>query len=186
MPLPLGVLANVSAGGAVATSDYELLETTQLAGTATEVIFSGLGTYSNYKHLQIRYVAKATSTVALLHAQFNSDTNGPYITHRLIGNGTAGSSNASSTSDTTMRFDFGVAESTSNLYGVGIIDIYNYASTVNNTTVRVFNGLNAATSRVGLQTAAFFDTSAITSIRLFPSTGNFAIGSRFSLYGIKG
>jgi hypothetical protein len=186
MPLQLGILASATAGSAVFTSDFELLETTALAGTATQVIFSNLDTYSDYKHLQIRYAAKATSSVALLHMQFNSDTDGPYITHRLIGNGSAGSSNASSTSDSAIRIDFGVAESTSNFYGVGVIDLYDYASTAKNTTIRVFNGLNAATGRVGLQSAAYFATNAITSIRLFPSTGNFGIGCRFSLYGIKG
>jgi hypothetical protein len=46
-------------------------------------------------------------------------------------------------------------------------------------------GVNATSTLVGLVSGLFVNTAAVTSIELY-ADANMAIGSRFSLYGIRG
>jgi hypothetical protein len=80
----------------------------------------------------------------------------------------------------------------SNAFGVGVIDILDYANTSKNKTVRILTGseVNSYSDGdyfVGLNSGAWFSTSAIDRIKLYPnSVGNLAQYSSFALYGVKG
>jgi len=183
----LGIL-NSQAAGAVGAGAYDLLETTTLASSASSVSFTGLGSYSDYKHLQIRAVARSTDSSGdeLIFMQMNSDTGSNYSVHGIFGNGsTVGSFGL--TSQTKGRlFTIGNAVESSNIFGAGVTDILDFSSTSKNTTVRSLGGIAGTTDSIRLNSFAYLSTSAVTSLFLYLESGtNFVAGSRFSLYGIK-
>jgi hypothetical protein len=194
MPIPLGVLAVAGAGGGAAGA-YDLLETTILTTNTASVTFSSLGSYSAYKHLQLRYTARvdvsSTSFEVDLFARINGVTTaGSYRKHQLRGNGSSVSSE--SASEDLLRFG-GVpadGQTSTNQFGPGIIDILDFNSTNKLKTIRWFGGQvifyasSTLDGYVQLVSGALQSTNAITSIQLFVND-NFVPGSRFSLYGIK-
>jgi len=179
----LGILnAQAEAAGA---GSYDLLETQILSSSASSVTFTGLGSYSDYKHLQIRMTARtdrAAEATESIKLQFNSDTGSNYAAHFLTGDG----SSVDSLGLTNREFIFLVANATNataNAFSGNVVDILDFSSTSKNTTVR---DLEALDSQIRLNTGFWNDTSAVTSIDLTPQTGaNLLTGCRFSLYGIK-
>ena len=188
---PLGILSAAGAGGVPAgASDYELLETAILVSNTGSVTFSSLGTYSaTYKHLQIRFTARTTtSTGDNLFIRMNGVTTSNYSSHTLRGNGTSVTSTGYA-NESQIFFDGGMpgSNAASNIYSGAVIDFLDAFSTTKNKTTRAFNGFTSAASNqtwVNLNSGVWRDTSALTSITLTGAT--FVTGCRFSLYGIKG
>jgi len=85
----LGILA--SSRPAAAAGDYESIATASGTGSNDEITFSSIP--STYKHLQIRGLANASGTNALMAVRLNGNTSG-YARHYLLGNGTAASASA--------------------------------------------------------------------------------------------
>jgi hypothetical protein len=188
---PLGILS--AAGAAVGfESDYELISTTTLGTAQASVVFSNLGTYSaTYKHLQIRYTARSTETASdwwSMIAKVNGDTGSNYAFHRLTGDGSTVASSAG-TSTALPRFGFLLTSFSSNGFNGGVMDILDPYSTTKNTTFRTFSGVTGPSRNwVELNSVLWNNTASMTSIEFSIQSGggNFAIGSRFSIYGIKG
>ena len=169
---------------AFSPSAFDLLETTVLGTAAATVTFSGLGSYSDYKHLQIRAVVGGNFDIGI---QFNSDTGSNYAGHLLRGNGSNVASGALAPSSFMYSY-FDVAPNISTNPGILVLDLLDFSSTSKNKTIRSMSGqVNATASnrRIYLNSGFRNSTSAVTSILLDGSGGNFSIGSRFSLYGIK-
>jgi hypothetical protein len=185
----LGIFSAAGAGGAAVSSDYELISTTVLGTATSSVAFASLGTYSStYKHLQVRYVARDTygATANAILMRINSETSG-YSNHILEGNGSAVSSNG--ITNTVLRVgNIAEASATANSFGAGVIDILDPYSTTKNKTVRSFAGVNAGGANlVTLMSGAYLSTTAVSSLTfVFTDGSNAVVGSRFSLYGIKG
>ena len=181
-----------SAGGGGAAADYELISTTVLGSSAASVTFSGLGTSAAaYKHLQIRAAIRTdyTSPFNDCYLQFNGVTSSSYSWHQLYGyNGSVGSSAGSS----TVSIDLGSAVGASNAasaFSAMVVDIADFQSTSKNKTLKSLSGGAGSTggtnSILNLYSGAWYSTSAVTSFLIYPSSGNFVTGSRFSLYGLK-
>lgn len=170
--------------GLVDSGAYDLLETTILDSSASSVSFTGLGSYTGYKHLQVRSVQTGTgfgSGAVELFAQFNADTSASYAHHRLVGNGSSVSSNGASSVTAIFAGFVGADFPTAT-----VMDILDPFSTSKNTTVRCLSGGLTGPDEIHLNSGLYNNTSAITSVQLFPrSGGSFVAGSRFSLYGIK-
>lgn len=188
MLIPLGILAVAGAGGAAATPAYDLIATATVSGSSKNIDFTSIP--QDYKHLQIRFVAKVTTTTQRnIQFQFNGITTTSYAAHRLIGNGTTVTSTASTTIDNIEVPNTIARSTTAGLVGAGIVDILDYASTSKNTTLRGLFGLHDSTNQVTLASGLFNNTAAISSIRITHNGGTtdyFDTISRFSLYGIKG
>jgi len=168
-------------------SDFDLLETTILTSSASSVTFSGLGSYSDYKHLQIRYVARG-STLSTIHPaiQFNADTGSNYYWHYLNGNGSSVNSGGQS-QDRIYIGQINAIPGESNNYGAAVLDILDFSNPNKNTTTRSLSGVyNASFTRVMFRSGLWNNTAAITSLSIFTSPYDLEPGSRFSLYGIKG
>lgn len=175
-------------------NSFESIATVNGNGSSTSLTFSSIP--STYKHLQIRFIAKRvyTTGVGSTEAQvtFNGDTSASYTTHNLAGDGTSASA-GSYTGLTKMYVQQSVQSSASgdaNIFGVGIIDILDYASTTKNKTMRSISGSdrNASTPAPGyiyMNSGLWINTAAITSITLACSTA-FTSEATFALYGIKG
>lgn len=146
-----------------------------------------------YQHLQVRGITRANdaSTSATdMTIRFNSDTGSNYTYHILQGTGATASASGNGTQTISYIFRNVVGGgTTSGIFGASIIDVHDYASTSKYKTLRAFAGSdrNASdtTYRVQLSSGLWQSTSAITTITLGCSA-NFASGTTFALYGIKG
>jgi hypothetical protein len=178
----LGIFSAAGAGGAVADTSYELIETSIVSGASTSTVtFSSLGSYSGtYKHLQVRAVASSAASNNDARIRLNGITSASYSHHNLVGTGSSVVS-AASTSDTSINAFYlgGTA------VGAAVIDILDAYSTTKNKTVRLLQG-NTGSTRVALSSGALLTTDSITSVSLLSNAGVWAAGSRFSIYGLKG
>jgi hypothetical protein len=187
----LGIFSAAGAGGGpLLPSDFDLIESFVVSGSPTSIItFSSLGTYSStYKHLQIRAVGRTTSSGLNAVLRFNGDTGNNYNGHQLVGRGALGTvtSGLLTYTDKIETFFMNTSTATANAFSSGVIDILDPYSTTKNKTIRTMGGIidneySFAIFRSGL----WRNSASVTSISLFTESGNFADGSRFSLYGIK-
>jgi hypothetical protein len=186
----LGILNAQAAGGGAGA--FDLLETTTLSTASSSVTFSGLGAYSDYKHLQIRVVARRASSGSggdSMNIRVNGDTGSNYAYHRLYGfNGSVASNSGSSVSlIETYKVLPGNSEA-AGIFGSVIIDALDFSNNSKKTTLRTLGGFTAssdsAESAVALTSGLWNNTNAVTSIETYYSS-DFLAGSRFSLYGVK-
>jgi len=181
---PLGLLSQGGGGGGAGS--FELIQTSNGTGSSGIIDFTSIP--ATYKHLQIRYTAKNTSTSADLNITFNNVTTANYARKHLLGNGTATSA-AQTVSAANISLLDGIAPSTTaNVTTNGVIDILDYAESTKNKTLRAMYGLIQAstTSRIYVASGFLESTTAVSRITFTASGNNFSTVSRFSLYGIKG
>jgi hypothetical protein len=176
--IPLGIL---SSAGSQLSGTYELIETHILGSAASSITFSGLSAYaSTYKHLQIRLAVRASdNSSASLRARFNESISG-YNVHYLYGNGTSVLSASFTALDIIATIN---TQTTTGAFSVLVMDVLDAYSTTKNKVTRHFSG---AASEVGLGSNLWQNTAAVSSMEWFIPGKNLAIGSRFSLYGIRG
>jgi hypothetical protein len=184
----LGIFSAAGAGGGVVGGPaYDLISTTTLGTASSFVTFSNLGDYSStYKHLQIRAVARSTraDVDSAIGVQFNATTSG-YFFHEIQGNGTSATSSAL-TSQTSMRMGYTTGNSSAgSAFGVMVLDVLDPYSTTKNKTFRALTG-GTNLNRIRLTSGSLVLTNSVTEIKLNDNFANFAIGSRFSIYGIRG
>jgi hypothetical protein len=178
-----------------AVGAYESIASVTASGGESSFTFSSIP--QTYKHLQIRAKVRMNGggnyyTNWYLRPNNNS-TSSTYSSHYLVGNGTSAVSAGVGLVDNYLVVQFSGAgnSTTSNLFGVSTVDIIDYASTTKLKTFRMINGVefNSATPQPGisLTSSLMNSTTAITSLVVLDLNGyNFAAGSTFDLYGIKG
>lgn len=159
-----------------AGSTYTPIATTTLGSAQATITFNS---FSGYTDLILVSSYKRTAT-SNARVRFNSDTANNYSYTVLQGNGTAASSTRASSVSGILLFD-PLSASTTNFL-TSILHIQNYANTTTFKTVldRSGDAAQGTIATVGL----YRSTSAITSLTLDANTGNYDIGSRFTLYGI--
>ena len=191
MPI-LGILASQISGHLAPTTGYVSIATTTVgAGGASSISFTGIP--SVYKHLQVRLLAQTNraSSVDSLQFNFNSDTGSNYSWHTVQGDGSSTSALGYATQTYARIGDgtIGGATGSGGYFGVGVIDILDYASTNKNKTIRGLTGVDEnGAGRVGLGSGLWQNSStAISSISITPQAGTlFLQYSSFALYGIQG
>jgi hypothetical protein len=157
----------------------------------SSVTFSSIP--ATYASLQIRFTGRlATQTGGSFYntnLRLNSDTGANYTWHGIRGTGSS-IIGYGSTGATYFDIEETMPDSTitANVFSGAIVDIHNYASSTQNKTVRAFHGTDAnGSGAIWLSSSLWLNTNAINSITLYTNaTGNFANGTQFSLYGIKG
>ena len=183
----LGTFSQGAAGGAAA---FESIASATGTGSSATITFNSIP--GTYQHLQIRMLGKTATAAAgadALDITFNSDSGSNYVYHNLTGDGASATAGASSTSTTFLRIGAGAGRANeTDICAVSIIDIHDYASTTKNKTMRRFGGFdkNASGGSVILNSGLWMSTSAITSITISSTGGNFTTTNVFALYGIKG
>jgi hypothetical protein len=149
------------------------------SGTLSGASVSLTSISGSYKDLIVRiYNFKPATDGAQCYLQFNSDTGANYYATTATTT-SQGSSNQISiipaTDDTTAQ---GVSDTT----------IINYASSSYNKLVENFASTNNSTTATNQRTqflvGIYLSATAITSIQLSPSSGNFTSGN-YELYGVK-
>jgi hypothetical protein len=186
MPIPLGILAAAGFRPPAAAGSYDLLQTfTVGSGGLASVTFSNLNTSyaSTYRHLQIRFVARASRSGQVgdpVVIKINNAT--VPVSHHLYGNGSSVISSAP-VNYTIIDSIAGTSAATGQ-FGAGVIDFIDAFSTSKNKTMRALAG---GAGLVSLSSALWTSTTITSTIELNPfSNTNFIEGTRFSLYGIKG
>lgn len=156
---------------------YEPIATTTLGSTSNNVIFSSIP--STYTDLIIIGLCKL-NTQNYVDLNFNSDFGANYSYTQITGNGSTATSGRGSNNG----FAYTGQVSNSNFDTV-TWQIMNYS---NSTTYKtVLSRINNAGSEVGAWVSMWRNTAAINRIDVNSGNGSatWAIGSTFTLYGIK-
>jgi hypothetical protein len=190
-------LANASAYGyrtfaAAAAGAYESIATVTPSGSTNTVTFSSIP--STYASLQLRIIVRGTAnagtTPLYLRVRANGDTTSTYPYYCISGLGTGISAVRDTTATAMILGLYADSGYASNIFGITILDIHNYASTTQNKTFRSFSGVDNNTSTGGelrLSSGLWMTTSAINSLTIINNGGdNYSSSSSFALYGIKG
>jgi len=182
----LGILASQISGK---LSSYDSIATVTVgAGGSSSITFSSIP--STYQHLQVRYMPRISTsdTAENTWLRFNGDTGSNYAYHFLDGNGSAASAGAGTSQTRILAGRAGAANSGSNIFGVNILDVLDYADANKYKTARILGGIDISSAgNIRLDSGVWMNTSAITSLTISPTTANnFVQYSSFALYGIKG
>lgn len=190
----LGLLGAAGSSGAGA---YDLLETFESTGSANSVTFTGLDTYTDYKHLQIRGTYRyqnSTSFLQSLHLLFNGTnlSTNDYARHMLKGDGSSVTSESkASTNRIDLKHSLMGNGEVSGAFSSIILDVFDFSSNSKKTTARALAGAvtddtGSQQTTIALYSGLFNSTAAITSLELTTLNNNYVTGTRFSLYGLKG
>ena len=180
------------AGNAAQTPNaWDSISTTTLGSSQTTVTFTIPQTYG---HLRFHICAKTTDTVNSLtdnlSMNFNSDSASNYTRQYLVVNN--GSIAVGSSISNSVAYCGTVPRSHTNLtshFGFSVIEILDYQLANKYKTWRSYQTFDANLSgpaSLGIQSGMWRNTAAITSVSFTAPSGNFAAGSVFSLYGLKG
>jgi len=170
----------------MSTNTYVELDKVTVGTATPSITFTGIN--QGYTDLVIVASIKADSTtIATPGLRFNSDTTSNYSGTWLYGNGSTASSSRASNATMLYTGDY-VAGVESGNFSTFISHIQNYSNaTTCKTVLSRNNQINASDGETGATVGLWRKTpEAITSIT-YTSTNaaNFAVGSTFSLYGIK-
>lgn len=175
------IAALTNSGAVAAVGDYESIATTTVgAGGSSVVTFSSIP--STYKHLQIRSINLSSSTDSNIQMTFNNDTAANYSTHYIYGDGTT--AGASATANRAFVVPNTMGNTTNPL--VFVTDILEYKNTNINKTIRSIGGTDRnGSGYVNLYSGNWRSTTAISTITLTASAGQFNQYSSFALYGVN-
>jgi len=152
------------------------------SGGAASIDFTSIP--QTYTDLVVKVSARATVDETQLELQFNGSTSG-YSIRRLTGDGSNAAS-ASLSSVSVMQFGRGSSSTqTASTFGNTEIYIPNYTSSNNKSTSSDgVNENNATSANTYLGAGLWANSAAISSIKIFFNTGNFAQYSTATLYGV--
>jgi len=161
---------------------YESIATNTLGSAAASVTFSSIS--GSYTDLVLVINAKGTGFTGsgtYPYVRYNSDSGTNYSRTYLSGNGSSASS-ARGTSENLQYLVGGTYIDGTFAYN-SITHFMNYSNTTTYKTI--LSRANNSGVQVDALVGLWRSTSAITSIIVYSSSGNFDIGSTFTLYGIK-
>lgn len=181
-----GTLSRSTAVGnaIILPGDFESIATFSVTSNTSIITFSDIP--QTFKHLQLRYISKQNAgTAYFVRAQYNGNTTAANYSYHIV-NGTGASVTVGNGPNEGYNY-YPRQASSSNSFGVGIVDILDYSDTNKNTTIRGLGGHDDnGSGNIDFLSGGFYQTTAITSIALTIAVGQFAPHSHFALYGIRG
>jgi hypothetical protein len=170
-------------------NSYESIATITSSGATNLIEFTAIPT--TYTHLQVRIFSRSarSATTDTVYIRLNSDATSNYSWHRLRGNGTSAISGGYWPDGVMFAGETPAASATSGIFGASVVDILDYANTNKNKTIRSLGGYDATGSGMAeLYSGAWYSTTAVSALTFanYSSGNNFAAGTVFALYGIKG
>jgi hypothetical protein len=161
-------------------STYEPIATSTLGSAAADVTFSSIsGSYTDL--IVVMQTQSTAAGFANLNIQFNGDAGTTYSRTILYGNGTtAGSGRSSNANEITVNT---MPTSGQGFWTIVKLSIMNYSNTTTYKTV--LNRADLLNDAALASVSMWRSTSAITSIKIYSSSGNLNTGSTFTLYGVK-
>lgn len=164
---------------------YEAISTVTTTGTPATIDFTSIP--QTYTDLVLVFVNTGVAGVVGVRTRFNNDSSAIYDIRYLYGQNSSVSSGEYTTTYISTTA-VGIHE-----YNESWINIFNYSNTNTFTTTlsRLIGTGDAGSSwstrdvRTWYDTARWRSTAAVTSINLSPESGNFAVGTIVTLFGIK-
>jgi hypothetical protein len=155
------------------SQDYLPLANVTLASATSSVTFSSIP--ATYRDLVLVFNGSFTAT-ANSFWQANGDTGANYSYIQAFGTGSGGGSSDNGNS--------ALAGANYTDRGTNILQFIDYSATDKHKVALTRS--NSASGAVAMASSRWFNTAAITSVRVFLSGQNFTTGSTFALYGIVG
>jgi hypothetical protein len=183
----LGIFSAAGAGG-VDLGSYELISSTILATATASIVFDVSSLGSTYKHLQLRYTARNTNSTSEYSSflRLNADSGSNYTFHQLGGQGSSVYSTGAGNTTSLPMTNLPGSTYAANAFNAGVLDLLDAFSTTKNKTSRNLGGYVGSPNNITVFSGVWRNTAATTSLTCSPEVGTYAIGTRFSLYGIKG
>jgi hypothetical protein len=166
----------------MASTYTKIASVTVGAGGASSIDFTSIP--STYTDLVVKASLRDTGT-SDVRLRFNGNTSSIYTERRVYGNGA--STGSDTITQTSMYFGSMSVPTTftANTFGSMEILIPNYAGSANKSlSTDGVTENNATTSYQTLHAGLFADTTAISSISIFPDSGLFTQYSTATLYGV--
>jgi len=160
---------------------YTPLQSIQLTEATSSVTFSGIP--QTYQDLVLSVSAIGSTAGADIRVQLNSDTGSNYSITRLVAYTTVFSNRASNATyfQPTNSVGIGTTEFTASNF-----NFINYSNTTTNKTMLVrHNQPQGSLLETAAHAGLWRNTAAITSITFTLSSGSYAAGSTFDLYGLS-
>lgn len=190
-PLLTGVFASQISGRLNVwqpTSAFDALATVTVpSGGLSSITFAGIP-QTGYSHLQVRYTSRSNSAgINQTFFTMNGDGSGSYSSHVLYTDGGGSAGYGSYTSDGFCRAGVqGGPSLATSIFGVGIIDILDYAKTDKFKTAKTISGTEATSSGIiWMSSSNYRSLSAVRSLTFSSENGSFIENSHFALYGVK-
>jgi hypothetical protein len=164
--------------------DFELIESVFVSSNTASISFNNLNQYAtDYKHLQVRMIARSATINANVHMRFNGVSTSSYSSHFVLG---GGGGSASSANDINASRIIQVCNLPPTHFAVSILDILDAFSITKNKTTRRLGGfsVDGGLMQVSLASGAFYSTTPTSSLTIFGDV-DLSVGSRISLYGIR-
>jgi len=182
----IGIIA--SSGGVTVSNSYESIATVTVgAGGQSSVTIYGATLLQSLLWCLLCLAAISPLALPSLSTELRRH-NGYYIYHFLDGNGSSASAGAGTSQTRILAGRAGAANSGSNIFGVNVLDVLDYANTNKYKTARILGGIDRnGDGNIRLDSGVWMNTAAVTSLTISPTTANnFVQYSSFALYGIKG
>lgn len=169
-------------------STYTAIATTTLSAIANPITFSSIP--QTYTDLVIVVTGRGTGANLLDNtlSYFNSNTGTTnYSNTFLFGDG---ATTYGQRTTNGVYFSFGPHpgnNATANVFGSEVFHILNYSNTTTFKTVisRAAADVGGGSGQTWVTTNLWRQTAAINRVDLYTSSGSWAVGTKFSLYGIK-
>jgi hypothetical protein len=167
-----------------AAQTYTPLATTTLGSATASYTFSSIS--GSYTDLVLVMSARTdnTGTGATYCIRYNSDSSALYSLTALEANGTSVISERYSSVTYAESGRINTSSSSNTTPSLSIVNIMNYANTTTYKTALTRSSASNETYAVDAEVTLWRSTAAISSLYIFPSSGNFVAGSTFTLYGI--
>jgi len=167
----------------MATNTYVALDLKTVTSAVSSVTFTSIpSTYTDLV-LVCNVIGVGANTDENCSIQVNGDTASNYSMTRLRGNGTAASSDRDTSATSAIAGIITVKTADDGTRSNVVVNFQNYS---NATTYKTWlSRSNSAAYNVQAMANLWRSTSAINSIKFQINSNNFAVGSTFSLYGIK-
>lgn len=164
------------------TATYKPIATHTLASAASFYTFTSIpGIYTDLRVVASVKANVGTPTDYTTLLQFNGDTAANYSRTLLRGDGSVVASTRSTNLSNIQLQTSGYLSTT--VFQNILIDVMNYSnSTTYKTTLTRADQADIVTT---LSAGLWRSTAAITSLKISLESGNFGVGSTFTLYGIK-
>jgi hypothetical protein len=161
---------------------YTPIATQTLTSAASNITFSSIS--SIYTDLVlVTNVKGPTSNIESLRLRFNGDSGTNYSVTWMRGDGTSASSGRETSQNVLLVGRVGFQ---SEMFSPNIIQIMNYSNTTTNKTCLVRSSApQTSAGETWTNVGLWRSTAAITSIVVSLDTSLLAVGSTFTLYGIK-
>lgn len=164
----------------MANTFYKIASTTVGSGGASSIDFTSIP--QTYTDLVIKMSVRHSSAVNWSYVNFNSSSS-TYTKQNIIGTGSAVGAERNTNNEIFVTEN---SSFTSNVFANSEIYIPNYTSSIiKSFSVDSVTENNASTSYQTITAVSWNSTAAITSVTIYPISGNYAEYSTAVLYGIK-